>query len=122
MPNRTQSHTFAECRSLGHEWHKGSPIAIGEDAEGFRRPYGDANMVGIPSHCVNCGTDRMRWIGRSGEAVTRYVYPDGYSRHGEEVLSAREWRQEYVATLFADFNDAIRVVKPKAKTRKGKAA
>jgi hypothetical protein len=109
---------FAECRSLGHEWHKGKPLGIGDESDRFSRPYGDANMVGIPSHCVNCGTDRMRWIGRSGESTTRYAYPDGYSRHGDEVLSAKEWRSTYVATLFADFHDAIKIINP----RKRKAA
>ena len=121
LPKVTQALAFAECRSLGHEWHKQTPIGLGEESDVFRRPYGDADMVGIPSHCMNCGTDRMRWIGRSGESITRYAYPDGYSRHGDDVLSAREWRAEYVGSLFADFNAAIRVVKPKPK-RKGKAA
>lgn len=114
--------TVAECRSLGHEWHKGVPLPVGEDHERFRRPYGDADLMGIPSHCDNCGTDRMKWISRSGESVTRYAYPDGYQRHGEDALTHKEWRASYVATLFRDFNDAIRVTKPKTRTRKRKAA
>jgi hypothetical protein len=93
---------FAECRSLGHEWRKGSVLGTDDTHDSFKRPFGAATgMIGIPSRCANCGTNKVRWITRSGESVTRYEHPDGYSRHGDEVLSAKEWRHEYVETIFA---------------------
>lgn len=94
--------SFAECRSLGHEWHKGKPIGSDDAVKGKPFGYG-TGMIGIPSHCPNCGTAKVRWITRSGESVTRYEYPDGYSRHGDERLSVQEWRHEYVTTIFAQF-------------------
>lgn len=95
---------FAECRSLGHEWHKGKPIG----SDGGRRgtPYGlGEGMIGIPSHCPNCGTEKVRWITRSGVSTTRYDYPEGYSRHGEERISVQEWREGYVSLIFAQFEN-----------------
>lgn len=103
---------FAECRSLGHEWHKGKPLGIDETHSKFRRPYGlNEGMVGIPSHCPNCGTEKVRWITRSGVSTTRYEYPDGYSRHGEERLSVQEWRHTYVETIFSQFETNRKVKK-----------
>lgn len=94
---------FAECRSLGHEWRKSKPIGS-DDAGGHRRPFGFyTGSIGIPSTCANCGTSKVRWITRSGESQTRYEYPDGYSRHGDDRLSAQEWRHNYVETIFASF-------------------
>lgn len=98
---------FAECRSLGHEWRKGKPIGI-DDNDGRRKPFGmDTGMIGIPSHCANCGTEKVRWISRSGDSTTRYEYPDGYSRHGDDRLTAQEWRHEYVETIWAQFETNI---------------
>lgn len=98
--------TFAECRSLGHEWRKGKPIGSDDGV--------NWGSIGIPSECSNCGTSKVRWITRSGESKTRYEYPDGYSRHGEEVLSVREWRHEYIETIFSQFE--------RSTTRKAKAS
>lgn len=69
-------------------------------------------MVGFPSICTNCGKERIRWITRSGETIPRYIDPEGYARHGEERLTAAEWRQTFVASVFEDFLE-----KPKRKLR-----
>jgi hypothetical protein len=95
MATNSTERAFAECRSLGHEWRKGKPI--GSD-DGI-----NWGSIGIPSHCDNCGTSKVRWMTRSGESKTRYEYPDGYSRHGDEVLSVKEWRHEYIESVFASF-------------------
>jgi hypothetical protein len=89
---------YAECRSLGHEWRKGKPIAT----DGI-----DWGSIGIPSMCPNCGTTKVRTITRSGESKTRYDYPDGYSRHGDEVLSVKEWRHAYIETIFESFERQV---------------
>lgn len=100
---------FAECRSLGHEWRKGKPLGSGDSFGGMNAPYSMATgSVGIPSHCPNCGTNKVRWITRSGESVTRYEYPDGYSRHGDEVMTAQEWRHSYVETIFQQFEKSAK--------------
>jgi hypothetical protein len=98
---------YAECRSLGHEWRKMKPVGV-DDASEHRRPYGfTTGSVGIPSSCANCGTTKVRWMTRSGESQTRYDYPEGYSRHGDERLTAQEWRHQYVETIFAQFERSI---------------
>lgn len=100
---RTYVLTFTECRSLGHEWRKGQPLGVQDAHERIRRPFKDTlSTVGIPSTCINCGTEKVRWIARSGESFTRYEHPEGYECHGEDVRPAKEWRQDYVATIFGD--------------------
>lgn len=100
----TENLAFAECRSLGHEWRKMKPLGVDDTREGMSRPYGfSTGSIGIPSHCPNCGTNKVRWMTRSGESQTRYEYPEGYSRHGEDRLTAQEWRHTYVETIFAQF-------------------
>lgn len=99
---------FASCRSMGHEWHHSGPIGVDDTSDTFRRPFGaSTGMVGLPSACEMCGTSRMRWVTRSGEVVTRYEYPEGYSRHGDDRLTVREWRSTYVSTLFDQFEQAV---------------
>ncbi len=96
---------FAECRSMGHTWRHHKPIGI-DDRTHHRRPFGmSTGMVGLPSRCSTCGTERVRWVTRSGEVVTRYEHPDGYSRHGDERLTSAEWRRSYVGAIFADYLD-----------------
>lgn len=100
---KSQLLRFAACRSMGHEWHHQKPIGV-DDESPFRAPFGGTTgMVGIPSTCTQCGTERMRWVTRSGESLMRYLHPDGYSTHGEERLTAMEWRKNYVATIFETF-------------------
>lgn len=82
---------FAQCRSLGHEWrHKGT-------VDGGATQWGS---IGLRSQCSDCKTERTKWVTRSGEVNTRYEYPDGYSRHGEERISPQQWRSSFVLTLF----------------------
>lgn len=100
---------FAECRSLGHEWRKGKVLGVDDTHDSFKRPFGaGTGMIGIPSACANCGTQKVRWITRSGESTTRYEHPDGYSRHGDEVISVAQWRSDYVETIFAQFETSTR--------------
>jgi hypothetical protein len=99
---------YAECRSLGHEWRKHAPVGVDDQHSSIRRPFAlSTGCIGIPSTCTVCGTEKVRWITRSGESVTRYEHPEGYSRHGDDVLSAQEWRHNYVETLFSQFEAAI---------------
>lgn len=95
---------------MGHEWHHEPPVGS-DDAltQGYRVPFGGSyGMVGIPSTCRQCGTERMRWLTRTGESRMRYAHPDGYARHGDERLSASQWRMTYVATIFDTFDHATR--------------
>lgn len=90
---------FAQCRTLGHEWrHKG---AVSESQDGVRIPIGITfGTVGLRSMCSDCKTERIKWVSRSGEVVTRYRYPDGYSLHGDDRLSPQRWRSVFVSRLF----------------------
>lgn len=112
MPTKRDLATrFAECRSLGHEWRKRPIIGIDDEHE-WRRPFGmSTGMIGVPSHCNNCGTGKVRWITRSGESITRYEYPEGYSRHGDDRLTAQEWRHTYVETIFQQFETNVQYLK-----------
>lgn len=101
---------FASCRSMGHEWHHAK--AIGSDdygtlrERGFSVPFGGTyGMVGFPSTCTMCGTERVRWITRSGESHVRYHHPQGYDRHGDDRLTPTEWRRAYVSSVFEGFRD-----------------
>ena len=99
---------FAECRAMGHEWRKGKPIGIDQTHDSIRRPYGmSTGMVGIPSQCAVCTGEKVRWISRSGESTIRYAMPDGYARHGDEVLTKKEWTHSYVEVIFGQFEAAI---------------
>jgi len=92
---------FALCRSMGHEWHHGRPVGIDDPDAPVARPYGmSTGMVGLPSTCGECAMERVRWVTRSGEVVTRYRQPDGYARHGDDRLAPQEWRRLHVASLF----------------------
>jgi len=100
--------TYAECRSLGHEWRKEKPLGV-DDLHALRRPFGfTTGSIGIPSTCQNCGTQKVRWMTRSGESQTRYEYPEGYSRHGDDRLTVSEWRHTYVESIFQQFETNIR--------------
>jgi len=54
-----------------------------------------------------CGTVRVKWIGRSGSlgttlGTTSHYYPDGYQTHGEETLSREQWRRSWIITVFRE--------------------
>lgn len=54
--------------------------------------------------------------------MNRYRYPDGYQRRasrGEEVLTPREWRRNYVADIFARFDTGVAPVLPGPARRRG---
>jgi hypothetical protein len=104
MTTSNSAAEFAECRSLGHSWKHRGTIGIDSDHKQFRRPLGlDTGMIGYHSRCLVCKTDRIKWITRSGEVLSRYVHPDGYSLHGEDRLSSKEWRHTFVAHVFEEF-------------------
>jgi hypothetical protein len=44
---------------------------------------------------------RVRWFTRSGmiAASPDYTPPEGYARHGDDVLSMQEWRVTWARTL-----------------------
>ena len=89
---------------MGHSWHHHAPVGTDDPTGRFRAPFGGTyGMVGLPSTCTVCDTERMRWIARSGESFVRYDHPDGYARHGDERLAPVEWRRTFVAAVFADF-------------------
>ena len=118
-PTRDRELRYIECRSLGHEWHRLPPIGIDDTNDRFRRPFGyTTGMIGIPSHCTNCTKDKVRWITRSGESITRYIDPEGYAKHGDDVRSVRQYRSEYVENLFEAFEAAATAAaRPKARRR-----
>lgn len=84
----TQSDTYKQCRSLGHEWkHFGAEL------------HGD--RICQKSKCTDCGMEREKWISRAGWLLgNRYTPPDGYARHGDDRLAPQEWRTMYVQSLF----------------------
>lgn len=88
-------HRFAQCRAMGHEWrHKGT---VGADGHAPLKFYGAAGLVSV---CTDCKTRRVKWMTRSGEVITRYEHPDGYSLHGDDKLTTKQWRSSFVTTLF----------------------
>ena len=100
---------FAECRSLGHSWKHRKKIGMDDKTSGFSRPFGyDTGMIGYQSQCTVCKTFRVKWITRSGEVLSRYQHPDGYSLHGEDRLSSQEWRRTFVAHVFEDFTTHVK--------------
>jgi hypothetical protein len=105
-PDLTQR--IAECHAFGHQWRLGEPIGIDDYHPTIRKPFAmSTGMIGIPSECVSCTSSKVRWVTRSGESINRYDYVDGYTRRSardEIVLTATEWRHEYVETLFAQFD------------------
>jgi len=107
MPEKKAA-DFAQCRSMGHEWrHKGKYGSDDPAPDGIPRPFGwRSGCIGIASQCHACTTHRVKWITRSGEVMTRYKHPDGYSQHGEDRLTAQGWRRTYVANIFEEFAHA----------------
>jgi hypothetical protein len=105
QPDRSAE--FAECRSLGHSWKHRGKYGVDDMPADKRitRPFGwSTGCVGYHSRCLVCKTDRIKWITRSGEVISRYIHPDGYSQHGEDRLTSMEWRRTFVAVVFEEFS------------------
>jgi hypothetical protein len=104
MPDKTAA-DYAECRSLGHSWkHRGRYGSDDPAPDGIPRPFGwRTGCIGIASQCIVCKTRRVKWITRSGEVMSRYDHPEGYSQHGEDKLTAQGWRRSYVSSIFEEF-------------------
>jgi len=102
---------FLECRSFGHEWHKEKPLGVDDTHDTISKPFGMSTaMLGFPAQCPNCGCAKVKWITRSGEAITRRQYPDGYlksSKNGDDVKTPTEYRHDYVESIFAQFEAAV---------------
>lgn len=98
---------------MGHEWHHQPPIGV-DDEHAWAKPYGStASAVGLSSVCSMCGSERLRWVLRSGEYLPwRYRHPEGYSTTGDERMTLGEWRTTHISTLFPDF-----LTKPKRALR-----
>ena len=94
---------WAQCRSMGHEWkHKGR--ITDETDPGHSAPMGmQYGAAGFRSVCSFCGTERVRWISRSGAlGPMRYIHPDGYSRTGDAKLTQQEWRTNWLVKLLGE--------------------
>lgn len=99
--DKTTPIEFAQCRSLGHQWnHRNTPYSIAEDGPTWQNGLGG---VGFVSVCENCLCKRVKWIMRSGSlGRTTYTYPEGYTQHGDDRLSTRDWRRTYIVRSFGD--------------------
>lgn len=86
---------YAPCRVLGHEWHH---VGRADVSDQTSRTYG---AIGYVSSCSHCGMRRVRWFTRSGliAASPTYTPPEGYARHGDEVLSLQQWRSRWIDAL-----------------------
>jgi hypothetical protein len=107
---------WAQCRSMGHEWkHQGR--ITDETDPGHQPPVGmQYGSAGFRSVCTECGTERVRWISRSGLlGPMRYNHPDGYSRTGDAKLTGQEWRKTWLVKLLGE-DDTV----PAVTIRRGK--
>lgn len=102
---------FVACHSEGHQWrHEGR---VGGSEPGARPPFGMTDAVARRSVCTSCTSERFRWYTRSGEAINKYHYADGYlhkkERLDDEPAPTRQWwRQQLVVTLFEDMTPTRR--------------
>ena len=98
----TDDYGFSQCRAMGHAWRHRGRIATG--THGYNAPMGWF-AVGFMSQCGACKTTRVKWITRSGETANRYYPPEGYSLRGDDSPTMRQWRQHWVASTFAEFDN-----------------
>lgn len=92
-----RTRTYAVCRSLGHAWQH---LGYADNANGRGWTTG---AFGYVSSC-SCGTRRTRYYTRSGDRAgsPRYEYPDGYSQHGDDRLTLKEWRHTWITSVLGD--------------------
>lgn len=100
-----QRERFAECHADGHQWrHEG---IVG--APDWMPPLGMQSAIARHSICTSCGSERARWLTRSGEVLNRYRHADGYlhkrSAPDDFAPSRQEWRRQLAVTLFARFDE-----------------
>jgi hypothetical protein len=116
-PSPALQAAFIDCHSEGHQWrHEGR---IGGSDPGARPPFGEYDSVGRVSSCASCGSSRTRWHTRSGEAVNRYDYAEGYTHRksgpdDEPAPTRLQWRQQLVISLFADMGAPISTKRKRA--------
>lgn len=94
---------ITSCHADGHQWQHQGRVGAPE----YSAPFGFEESVGRLSVCASCGSERVRWYTRSGNATNRYRYADGYSHKrsspdDDPAPSRLEWRQRLVVTLFGD--------------------
>lgn len=79
------------------------------------------NAIARHSLCSNCSMERARWYTRSGEVTNTYKPAEGYyhkrSTPDDVAPTRREYRQELVVSLFAEFEQSV----AKAPRRRQKA-
>ena len=108
MARQTREQVFLRCRAFSHSWDWKDPLGIDDDHPTIRKPYGlNTGMIGFPATCMNCGQQKVKWITRSGESITRREYPDGYQKSGDEALAPSEYRHEYVESIFQQFEQNV---------------
>ena len=77
-------------------------------SDNSRAPHGVSfGTVGLQSQCSECKTWRTKWVTRSGEVLTRYEYPDGYSLHGDDRLTPQQWRSSFVVRIFDELGTPV---------------
>ena len=105
---QTKEMVFIRCRAFSHSWHWGEPLGNDDAHPTIKKPFGIfEGMIGFPATCTNCGQEKVKWITRSGESVTRRTYPDGYQKHGDEALAPSQYRHEYVESIFQQFEQNV---------------
>jgi hypothetical protein len=108
VPKETREQVFIRCRAFSHSWKWEKPLGIDDEHPTIKKPFGMSfGMIGFPAVCMNCGQEKVKWISRSGESMTRREYPEGYQKSGDDALSPAEYRHEYVESIFAQFEAAI---------------
>jgi hypothetical protein len=78
------------------------------------------NAIARHSVCTNCTMERGRWYTRSGEVLNTYKPPEGYYHKRQApddyAPTRKEYRQELVVSLFAEFEAAMSKAPRKRKT------
>lgn len=117
MPRESLEHRYARCRAFQHSWSWSDPLGIDDSHPTISKPFGmSQGMIGFPAVCTNCGQQKVKWITRSGESITRREYPEGYQKSGDEALSPQEYRHEYVESIFASFEQNVTRLRPRKKS------
>ena len=99
---------YLRCRAFSHSWTWHDPLGIDDEHPTIKKPFGRMmGMIGFPASCSNCGQQKVKWITRSGESMTRREYPEGYQKRGDDALAPAEYRHEYVESIFQQFEQNV---------------
>jgi hypothetical protein len=113
---------FVECHADGHQWkHQGF---VG--APDWRPPLGMHGAIARHSICNSCGMERGRWYTRSGDVQNTYRPAEGYYHKRQTpddvAPTRREYRQELVHSLFAEFEQSVGRAPRKSAARRAQRA